>query len=106
MCNIDCFHCQKSDCDNDEITDAESKGQDQFDLQVVGERKYGLERKIWKYNHSENGRASRKRYEQSEKGKAVQRRKYQGRIESGKNAEYCRAYYQRQKAKKLKKGLE
>lgn len=97
MCNMDCFNCCKADCDNNELTDTESKEQDKFDREVIGERKYGIDRKIWLYNNSEKGKEARKRYEQSEKGRATAKRKQQKRIASGKNAEYCRAYRQRKK---------
>lgn len=97
MCNMDCFHCRKVDCDNNEVTAAEIKAQDKFDREAVGERKYGIDRKIWLYNNSAKGKEARKRYEQSEKGRATAKRKQQRRIASGKNAEYCRAYRQRKK---------
>ena len=50
-----------------------------------------------RYNHSDKGKESRKRYEQSEKGKNTAKRKLEKKIASGKNAEYCRAYYYRKK---------
>lgn len=59
-----------------------------------------------RYNSSEKGKASRKRYAQSEKGKECVRRQTQKAIASGKNAERCRAYYQRKKEKKLRELFE
>lgn len=53
-----------------------------------------------KYNDSLKGKESRKRYENSEKGKETARRKTKKLIESGKNAERCRAYYYRKKAQR------
>lgn len=53
-----------------------------------------------RYENSEKGKASRKRYENSEKGKETARRKTKKLIESGKNAERCRAYYYRKKAQR------
>lgn len=140
MCDMDCFNCCKADCDNDEVTAAEIKEQDQHDRDVINERKYGKTRKIWlyekslrgrerkrrylksakgkvavkkylqsekgketarRYAQSEKGKATQKRYLQSDKGRAAVRRKNQKQIANGKNAEYCRTYYYRQKEKKL-----
>lgn len=114
MCNMDCFHCTKEDCTKETITTAERKSSNEYDTEIIGKRKYGRAAVQWRYEHSEKGKAVRKRYNssdkakatqerylQSEKGKATKKRKQQQRIESGKNAEYCRAYYQRQKEKKL-----
>ena len=54
-----------------------------------------------RYNDSEKGIERIKRYLDSEKGKESLKRKSKKKIESGKNAEYCRRYYQKMKAKKL-----
>ena len=54
-----------------------------------------------RYNDSEKGVERIKRYLNTEKGKECLKRKNKKRIESGKNAEYCRRYYQKMKAKKL-----
>ena len=53
------------------------------------------------YAKSENHKAALNRYQQSEKGKAARKRIEQKRIESGKNAERCRAYYYKRKQKML-----
>lgn len=120
MCTMNCLHCSQVDCTNNKITDAERKQQDSYDREVAKEHipeerrshcKYKLAQ--YDYNHSDKGRASRKRYERSEKGKASQKRyvqsekgkatakrKQQKQIASGKNAEYCRRYYQRKKAER------
>jgi hypothetical protein len=50
-----------------------------------------------KYAQSEKGKLAQKRYNQSEKGKATMARKQKKKCESGKNAEYCRRYYQKKK---------
>ena len=50
-----------------------------------------------KYNNSEKGKASRKRYSQTDKGKQNEKRKQTRKIESGRNAEYCRRYYYKKK---------
>lgn len=107
MCNMDCFRCTKPDCDVDGYTDAERQQQDAYDMKVkrehVQENRSKVKNcniKFYDYNHSEKGAATRKRYEQSEKGKAARKRKQQKQIASGKNAEYCRRYYQRKKAER------
>lgn len=58
------------------------------------------------YIHSERGKAAQKRYSESEKGKARDGRKYRKRIETGKNAEYCRRYYERHREEILRKKRE
>ena len=126
-CYPDCFHCTKEDCTNDGLTTAERKASDEYDIEVIGGRKYGRAAVIWKYEHSEKrkdshkkyeqsdkgkaahkrynnsdkGKAVRERYAQTEKGKETEKRKQQKRIESGKNAERCRRYYQKKKMEKL-----
>ena len=118
MCDRKCFKCTYDDCINNSITDAERKEQNSYDMQNMRERipeERANKGKLaqYDYNHSEKGKAARKRYEQSAKGKATQRRyeqsekgkerdkrKQQKRIASGKNAEYCRAYYYRKKAER------
>ena len=126
MCNMDCFNCTKKDCNFCGVTDEEKKRQDKYDTEIRGfyaigkarsrfdynhsekgeaaKKKYdesekGKERKR-RYNHSEKCKAAQKRYANSEKGKAAQRKSTQNKIASGKNAEYCRAYYQRKKAER------
>ena len=54
-----------------------------------------------RYNDSEKGVERIKRYMNTEKGKECLKRKSKKRIESGKNAEYCRRYYQKKKMEKL-----
>lgn len=53
------------------------------------------------YIHSEAGKAAQERYNKSEKGKERDKRRAKKRIESGKNAEMCRAYYARNREKIL-----
>ena len=108
-CNMDCLHCCNKDCTNDKMTDTERKLQDRYDMEVVREHipeeRKALRKGVLKqydYNHSDKGRASRKRYEQSEKGRETAKRKSQKKIASGKNAEACRRYYARKKARKSK----
>ena len=58
------------------------------------------------YAKTESCKAAQKKYKQSEKGKAARKRIDQKRIESGKNAERCRAYYYRRKQKMLMELME
>ena len=59
-----------------------------------------------RYNSSEKGKARHREYMKTEKGKAIRKKQAQKRIVSGKNAERCRAYYQRKKEKQLRELLE
>lgn len=119
-CNMDCFSCMLPDCVFDDVTEEERKLQDQYDRELIRERipeerkalrKYGLA--LYDYNHSPKGKARQKRYQQTEKGKERQKRyeqtekgketakkKAKKRVASGKNAEYCRRYYQKKKAER------
>lgn len=104
MCNRDCLNCTYDDCIDDAITQEERKEQDDYDRTSIRERikeeRSGLRKgklKYYDYNHSEKGKERLQRYEQSEKGKARRKRNQAKVIASGKNAEYCRAYYQRKK---------
>ena len=100
MCNHDCLNCTFEDCINDSITQSDRKEQDIRDTETIGSRKYGRALVMWRYEQSEKGKKRQKRYAESEKGKARDKRKQEKRIASGKNAEYCRAYYQRKKLEK------
>lgn len=123
MCDMDCFHCGKPDCDNEEITTAERKEQnerDQFAIydrkDVKGQHYSDRAKKYWqsergkavkrRYNSSEKGKARYKKYMQSEKGKEIARRQSQKAVASGKNAERCRAYYQRKKERMFRELME
>ena len=127
-CYPNCFECNYSDCRYNGIERTEIIAQDKFDreLMVVDpevrlrrkrQAKYAnsekgkdrtkryeqsakgtLRRK--RYNRSEKGIAAANRYLASEKGEEMLERKSKKRIESGKNAEYCRRYYEKMKAKK------
>lgn len=126
-CYPNCFECSYSDCRYNGLEYSEIKLQDEFDksLELVEPeitlrrkrqskysksdkgkerlRKYARSDKgklvAKRYMQSEKGKALQKRYLESEKGKAMQKRKAEKRIESGKNAEYCRRYYLRKKEK-------
>lgn len=53
-----------------------------------------------RYEQTDKAKERHQRYAKSEKGKAAASRKSERTIRSGKNAEYCRAYYYRKKAKR------
>ena len=50
-----------------------------------------------KYSQTEKGKTVQKRYKQSEKGKAAQKRTEAKRVETGKNAIYCKRYREKKK---------
>ena len=114
MCDMDCLNCIFEDCTNDsDLTDEEIKQADDGDKYAKVSRLYGKELRTYRYEQSERRKESHMRYDQSEKGKerfrrygqsakgkATEKRKMQKRIASGKNAEYCRRYYQRKKAER------
>lgn len=130
MCNMDCFNCCKPDCDNDELTTAERNAQTEYDREIIYDRKFGREKVLAKYDKSEKGKARTKKYRNSAKGKEATRRyetsekgkeryrrycnsergqsvrkQYRDQlVATGKNAEYCRAYYYRKKAQKMMEG--
>lgn len=113
-CYPNCHNCGYEDCINDNLTEKEKNEQDQHDREIIGGRKYGRNLVVWNYQHSEKGKEAIKRYNtsekgkernkrylQTEKGKETMKRKRERKIESGKNAEYCRRYYQKKKAERL-----
>lgn len=51
-----------------------------------------------KYSKSQNFANAQEKYRHSEKGIENERKKRQKKVETGKNAEYCRRYYYRKKA--------
>lgn len=77
-CYPDCFNCPYVDCRWDCANPSQ-----------------------YAYIHSEAGKAAQERYNKSEKGKERDKRRAKKRIESGKNAEMCRAYYARNREKIL-----
>lgn len=107
VCDKNCENCKYEDCIC-ESTDYSDIDTSTLDLETGKQR--AIEKgtySIWKYNHSEKCKENQKRYRQSEKGKAVARRKREKAIVSGKNAEYCRNYYRRKKERMLlEKGVE
>ena len=55
---------------------------------------------------SEKGKEAQMRYAQSDKGRARDKRKHEKKIKSGKNAEYCRRYYQKHREEIMRKRKE
>lgn len=99
-CDKNCNLCVFDDCicESEDYSDVETK-----DLDLEASKQRAIEKgyyKQWKYYHFGNGKFTQKRYRQSEKGKATSKRQMQKKIESGKNAEACRRYYQRKKERK------
>ena len=76
-------------------SDSHKKAQKEYMKSEKGKRK--MER----YRKSENGKETLNRYLRSEKGKEMLKRKQIKKIESGKNAEYCRRYRQKLKERKM-----
>ena len=129
-CYPDCSSCTLKDCMYNELEYEDIQEQNELDREIRRERLSEESKKLYewqkaynqspkgkarqkkyndslkgkesrkRYENSEKGKASRKRYENSEKGKETARRKTKKLIESGKNAERCRAYYYRKKAQR------
>ena len=102
-CYPDCFNCVYKDCrySGSEYDDVVRQNEFDRELEVV-EPSVRLRRaRQSKYAKTDKGIARYERYIQSDKGKEMLKRKQKKSIESGKNAECCRRYYQKMKAKKL-----
>lgn len=115
VCDMDCLNCKFADCINDckDLLEEEIERQNKLDKEVKYDEGWVEAKSIplYVYNHSEKGRARADKYIKSEKGKAAQsryaksekgkertRKATRKRVESGKNAEYCRRYRERKKA--------
>ena len=96
-----CEKCVYDDCMLEEVQKDEISRQDRFDKNLIPVEPEVLRRK--EYEKSERGKARHKKYMESEKGKANNKRKHQKQIASGKNAEYCKRYYQKKKLEKMLK---
>ncbi|MCI8378712.1 MAG: hypothetical protein HFH72_09365 [Lachnospiraceae bacterium] len=83
---------------------SEAKRQDEFDkeLKIIEPEVQKRRKRQEKYFRSEKGKETQRRYCRTEKGKEVQRRKTQKKIESEKNSECCKKYYERHR-EELKK---
>ena len=101
----DCLNCTLDDCLYNTLEQSDIVQQNKFDKDIAFENKLEhLEPKqrakaIYdrKYEQTEKGKAAQKRYKQSEKGKAAQKRREAKRIETGKNAIYCKRYREKKK---------
>lgn len=101
----DCFNCMLEDCIYNGLEQIDTAQQDKFDKDIAFENKLEhLEPKqrakaIYdrKYEQTEKGKAAQKRYKQSYKGKAAQNKINAKRVETGKNAIYCRRYREKKK---------
>lgn len=102
-CYPNCFDCTYKDCcyDGSEYRDVIRQNQFDRELEAVDPSIRKRRARQSKYAKSDKGIARYKRYIQSDKGKEMLKRKQKRSIESGKNAECCRRYYQKMKAKKL-----
>lgn len=85
-CHPDCFNCPYKDCrwsgdDKNYYYNHSDKGKMRFE----------------RYDHSDKGKARFEKYNQSEKGRLNQQKKSKKKVASGKNAEYCRRYYEKKK---------
>ena len=85
-----CGRCTYTDCVYDGVESQERMQQDIFDKDIEAVHPSVLAR-----------RRRQKKYYESEKGKANEKRKRERKIASGKNAEYCRRYYQRKKMEEV-----
>lgn len=118
-CHPDCENCPYNDCIYDGIEDDETKIIDDNvkRLAMIQRAAMNGTESIYKYNHSEKGKArmeryeqsekrkeSRKRYYQSEKGKEAQRRYRKSEKGRAKNAEKSRRY--RERKKEISKWME
>lgn len=133
-CHPNCFRCVYTDCRYDKLEHSDIEAQDKFDKDLeavssevanrrirqakyfrsekgrMAQKKYSQtkKRKIAqkRYSQTEKRRESQNRYLDSDKGKEMQKRKSQKKIDSGKNAEYCRKYYQKHKEELREKARE
>ena len=98
-----CEKCIYSDCCYEDIEYDEITRQNRFDKELEIVEPEIKSRRISQsiYAKTDKGIARYKRYIRSDKGKEMLKRKQKKKIESGKNSEYCRRYYQKMKIKKL-----
>lgn len=109
MCHRNCFKCPYADCVVESASEAEMSAQRIEDREILIERLKGVKgakAALKRYNLSEKGRARVKKYLESEKGRAMLKRRTQTKIKNGKNAEYCRKYYQRRKERNELRNLQ
>lgn len=94
-----CQNCTYTDCIYDGLEHSDVERQDKFDneLEIIELKILSRRKRQARYFRSEKGKIAQKKYLQSIKGREMVRRKGQKRIENGKNAEYCKRYYEKHK---------
>lgn len=114
----DCFNCTLDDCLYNTLEQPDIVQQNKLDKEIafrnkleqlepkqrakaIYDRMYEQSEKgkarRRRYNQSEEHKISQKKYFQTEKGKAAQKRIEAKRIETGKNAIYCKRYREKKK---------
>lgn len=98
-----CLNCQYPDCKR--IGKLYDPVSDELDKEIKSDIARANTNNLnqLRYERSEKGKARAKRYNSSEKGKMRTKRANQKKIDSGKNAEMCRQYYERRE--ELNKGI-
>ena len=98
-----CDSCLFTDCIYDGVERKDVYEQDEMDkqLQLVEPGILRRRERQRRYNKSDKGKASRKRYSMTKKGIENEKRKKQRKIDNGRNAEYCRRYYYKKKMEML-----
>lgn len=131
----DCLNCPLSDCEYNELESEDYAESRERDLEAMFFKNPNYKKRKEsqrKYIKSDKGKAAQKRYSQSDKGKQAQaryaktdkfkeaqkrylqsdkgkekaKRHTQKQIESGKNAEYCKRYYENHKEELKQKARE
>lgn len=118
----DCFNCTLDDCLYNTLEQPDIVQQNKLDKEIafrnkleqlepkqrakaIYDRMYEQSEKgkarRRRYNQSEEHKISQKKYFQTEKGKAAQKRIEAKRIETGKNAIYCKRYREKKKRKAM-----
>ena len=111
MCDLDCLHCRRADCNDGEITRAEVMAIEARDAEIRRDVRrvekcdsayYKYPDAFAKYEQTEAAKQRRRSYEQEDKAKA--RRKTYEQTEKAK--ERRRAYEQTDKAKERRRAYE
>lgn len=107
-----CLSCPLPECEYDGVEIDDEAVSNAIDSEIIHMRvverhyingTYSTYDSKRKYHRSDKGKNALKRYLNSDKGKEAQKRKAQKDIESGKNAEKCRRYYERHRDEILAK---
>lgn len=108
----DCLNCPLPECEYDGIGIEDEILSNSIDREIMHMRvveshcingSYNTYASKRRYHRSEKGKNALKRYLNSDKGKEAQKRKAQKDIDTGKNAERCKRYYERHKSEILAK---